>query len=500
MLPLDKANNIVIGNALRLDWLEVCPPTAPVDIVIETDNDLFATPLEQTEINLDEDNLGGETYICGNPPYAGSSKQTKSQKDDVESIFSKDVKKWRSFDYVACWFKKASDFAASNSSTRFALVSTNSICQGEQVPILWPLLYEAGQDIFFAVRSFKWANLASQNAGVTVVVIGLCNERDIRSRNLYDVPTSGEIQKTTVDDINAYLTQGRKLIVSAVSKPQDDRGMMIRGNMPSDGGNLILTTDEKNDLLESCPSHQKFIRNYLGSYEVINGQRRHCIWIEDDCLNEAMECSSVRKRVEKVREMRLASSAKSTRDYADQAHKFRQIQGFSKESSIVVTRVSSENREYLPTDLYTSESIFSDRNFVICDAPLWNMALIASRLHWVWIGTVCVRLEMRFSYSNTLGWNTFPVPNLTDENKADLTRCAEDILLARAAHFPKTIADLYKPEDMPDDLRAAHERNDETLERIYIGRRFKTDTERLETLFDLYTKMTSQPQKKVKRA
>jgi hypothetical protein len=157
----------------------------------------------------------------------------------------------------------------------------------------------------------------------------------------------------------------------------------------------------------------------------------------------------------------------------------------------VVARVSSENREYLPVGLEDKDTIVGDRNFALYDAPLWNLALIASRLHWVWIGTVCVRMRTDFSYSNTLGWNTFPIPKLTEQNKADLTACAQEILLARENHFPASIADLYDPESMPDDLRRAHERNDEVLERIYIGRKFKNDTERLEKLFDLYTKMTA---------
>ena len=189
--------------------------------------------------------------------------------------------------------------------------------------------------------------------------------------------------------------------------------------------------------------------------------------------------------------MRSESKAAETRPAAAFPHRFRQIQSVAIERTLVVARVSSEQREFLPIGLESKETIIGDRNFALYDAPLWNMALIASRLHWVWIGTVCVRLEMRFSYSNTLGWNTFPVPTLTAQNKTDLTRCAEDILLARESHFPATIADLYDPEKMPANLRAAHERNDETLERIYIGRRFKNDTERLEKLFELYTKMTA---------
>ena len=159
----------------------------------------------------------------------------------------------------------------------------------------------------------------------------------------------------------------------------------------------------------------------------------------------------------------------------------------------MVPRVSSENREFLPVDYLSSDSIIGDRNFALYDAPVWNMALIASRLHWVWIGTVCVRMRTDFSYSNTLGWNTFPIPNFTEKNKADLTRCAEDILLAREAHFPATIADLYDPENMPANLRSAHGRNDEVLERIYIGRRFRNDTERLEKLFEMYTKIAAAP-------
>jgi hypothetical protein len=191
--------------------------------------------------------------------------------------------------------------------------------------------------------------------------------------------------------------------------------------------------------------------------------------------------------------MRLESDAASTRAFADRPHRFKQIQGRGVESSIVIPKVTSEERPYLPVGLLSSDSIVSDNAFALYDAPLWNMALVASRLHLIWIATVCGKLETRYRYSNTLGWNTFPVPTLTEKNKADLTRCAEDILLAREAYFPATIADLYEPDSMPADLREAHERNDEVLERIYIGRRFRNDTERLEKLFELYTKMAASP-------
>jgi len=187
---------------------------------------------------------------------------------------------------------------------------------------------------------------------------------------------------------------------------------------------------------------------------------------------------------------RLESKAQSTRDFAKQPHRFVQRVGIASKWTIAVPGVSSENRPYLPCGLLEPESVISNKNFGIFDGELWNLAVVASRLHWVWIGTVCVRMRSDFSYSNTVGWNTFPLPKLTEQNKADLTACAENILLAREAHFPATIADLYDPETMPENLRRAHEENDETLERIYIGRRFKNDTERLEKLFELYTKMT----------
>jgi hypothetical protein len=240
----------------------------------------------------------------------------------------------------------------------------------------------------------------------------------------------------------------------------------------------------------------------VGSEELINGKQRYCLWIEDSDVDEAKRSPFIAQRLELVAANRSRSDASSTREYAAKPHRFVQIGGVANKTQILVPGVSSENRNYLPCDFMPAENIASNKCFGLYDAPLWNMALIASRLHWVWIGTVCVRLEMRFSYSNTLGWNTFPVPSLTDQNKVDLTNCAQDILLAREGHFPTTIADLYDPDAMPANLREAHDRNDETLERIYIGRRFKNDTERLEKLFELYTKMIAKeaaPKKRTAR-
>ena len=484
-LPLEKANWITCGNALQIDWLSVCPPTGK-GVKLRGD-DLFSTPLDQSEIDFV--NEGGETYICGNPPYLGSTWQSADQKADLKATFDGRTKSWKSLDYVAGWFIKAADYG-SHTPAAAAFVSTNSICQGQQVPILWPLIFQTGHVIHFAHTSFKWANLASHNAGVTVAIVGISNHAG-KLRHLFAIDENRKMVLKEVESINAYLVPGLNVIVSPKSKALDNRALMEWGNKPTDGGNFFLTSDERSALLATSPGAKKFIKRFLGALEFIRGQERYCLWIQDDEREQAEAIPEIRRRIGEVAKMRSESKAAETRPAAAFPHRFRQIQSVAIERTLVVARVSSEQREYLPIGLESDETIIGDRNFALYDAPLWNMALIASRLHWVWIGTVCVRLEMRFSYSNTLGWNTFPVPKLTAQNKSDLTRCAEDILLARESHFPATIADLYDPAKMPANLREAHERNDETLERIYIGRRFKNDTERLEKLFELYTKMTA---------
>ena len=455
--------------------------------------DLFETPLDQTDINFA--NEGGETYICGNPPYLGSTWQSDEQKADLKRIFDSRTKLWKSLDYVAGWFMKAADYAT-HAQSAAAFVSTNSICQGQQVPILWPLIFSTGNLIHFAHTSFKWANLASHNAGVTVAIVAISNHPP-KLRRLISVGDDASTVEKQVEFINAYLVLGQDVIVSPLTKPTDERGLMEWGNKPTDGGNFFLTHDERDVVLRESPKAMRFIKRFLGAQEFIRGEQRYCLWIEDTERSDAEVVPELKRRIDEVAKMRAESKAAETRPAAAFPHRFRQIQSVAQNYSLVVARVSSENREYLPIGLEDHRAIIGDRNFALYDTPLWNMALIASRLHWVWIGTVCVRMRTDFSYSNTLGWNTFPVPPLTEQNKADLTRCAEDILLAREAHFPATIADLYDPEKMPANLRAAHDRNDETLERIYLGRRFKNDTERLEKLFELYTKMTaSAPAKK----
>lgn len=483
-LPLSKENWITCGNALRLEWLSICPPTGTG--VIMHSNDLFSHPLDQSEIDFEKE--GGETYICGNPPYLGSTWQSKEQKSDLQTIFKGLTNSWKSLDYVAGWFMKAAEYGR-HTNTASAFVSTNSICQGQQVPILWPLIFNTGHEITFAHTSFKWNNLASHNAGVTVVIVGISNKAS-KTRRLLSTSESGELVEKKTENINAYLVPAQSVFVNRCSNSLSNLHEMLRGNQATDGGNLLLDNNDIDELGLTTIQKNKFIRHNYGSAEFIRGLNRYCLWIENDFVGEALSINTINERVERVRKLRLSSRDKGANEMASRPHQFREMH-IGTSHTIIVPRVSSENRQYLPVGLLKSYSTVSDSAFAIYDAPIWSLALIASRLHLVWIATVCGKLKTDFRYSNTLGWNTFPVPTLTTKNKEDLTRCAEEILIARERHFPATIADLYDSEKMPEDLRRAHDRNDEVLERIYIGRRFKNDTERLEKLFDLYTQMTT---------
>ena len=481
-LPLDSQNWITCGNALQIDWLSLCPPTG-TSVKLMGD-DLFSASLDQVQVEFE--NEGGETYICGNPPYLGSRGQTDEQKDEMKAIFDHRINNWKSLDYVACWFMKAADYGM-HADCSAAFVSTKSICQGMQVAILWPEIFSKGYQLLFAHTSFKWSNLASHNAGVTVVIAGISRCAP-KVRKLYSLNETGGMEVKEVGNINAYLVSGNDIEVQKIAKPLGCQAEMTFGNTPIDGGHLLMTEDEVQALGLTPEQHQTFIRNFYGSAEFIRGLSRYCLWVEDKNLDEALSIASIRNRIESVRAVRL-KGGKTANDIADHPHKFQRT-NVGKDHTIIIPSVSSELRLYLPVGLLPSATIVSNLAFASFDTSIWNIALIASKLHRVWVATICGQLGTSLRYSNTLGWNTFPIPTLTEKNKADLTKSAEDILLAREAHFPGTIADLYEPDAMPQNLFDAHERNDEVLERIYIGRRFKNDTERLEKLFELYTKMT----------
>jgi hypothetical protein len=486
VLPLDKENWITCGNALRLDWLQICPPTGTGVKIENSDGRLFAEKPDQPEIDFE--NVGGETYICGNPPYLGSTWQSDDQKEEIESIFYGRLKSAASLDYVSGWFMKAADYGAKTKSAA-AFVSTNSVCQGQVVPLLWPLIFRTGHEISFAHTSFKWKNLASHNAGVTVAIVGISGHNK-ETKKLYSTGVDGETEVKFAQHINAYLVNGPNVIVEKLSAHRDERGNMDAGGKPVEGGYLLLDSNARDEVARTAPGALAFLKRVYGANEYVKGQVRHCFWIPDEESQYAAAIPEVSKRLLSVASFRAKSPKAATNRAAQWPHRFDEVKQRGDEVITIVPVLTAEVREYIPAGLLPPGTIVTNLAFAIYDAPLWNLALIVSKLHFVWIATICGKFKTDYRYSNTLGWNTFPVPTLTDQNKSALTRCAEEILLAREAHFPATIAELYDPEKMPADLRAAHDRNDETLERIYIGRRFKNDTERLEKLFAMYTEMT----------
>jgi hypothetical protein len=457
LLPLQAGGKITCGNALRLDWEEICPP--PKD--------------------------GEEVYIAGNPPFLGSTYQSKEQKADLAFIFAKDVQSFAAFDFVAAWFFKASQYIRGRSA-RSALVSTNSLCQGYSVAALWPYVLGSDLEIAFAYRNFKWRNNAAANAAVICSIIGLRNQSPLPKR-LFDDGVEHQAQ-----NINAYLIDGPTVYVEGSRKGYFDLPVMEYGNKPVEGGHLILSPEEKERLEQEDPRIASFIRPFMGSQEVVRGTRRYCLWINEQCLAEAEDIPNIASRIALVRNFRQKSTDAYVRNKLfHRSHAFKQV--FTASShSILVPSVTSERRPYLPVVRVGADVISSNLNQVLYDAPEWCIALIASRLHLVWIATVCGKLKSDFRYSNTLGWNTFPVPKFTAEQLKQLGTSARRILKTRYQHYPKTIADLYDPDKMPDDLRQVHRENDDLLESMYMGRPFRNDSERLERLFKLYSARMAQ--------
>jgi hypothetical protein len=468
-LPLKDTNNIRHGNALRIAWESVCPHSDDPEV---------------------------ETYIVGNPPYLRFTYQNEEQKEDLSILLEGSIKGFKSLDYVVGWLWLARNYS-SNSQTSFAFVTTNSIFQGEQVPIIWPELIK-NHEIFFSISNFKWSNNASNQAAVICSIAGM--RRIMRGGKKYFY---SEGMRKEVDNINPYLAAAPNTIIQPRTQSISNLPKMLWGNKPTDGGFLILDKEEKASLLHDAPSASKFIKKYSGSAEYIRGYHRYCIWVEDHELDGASSIPPLRLRFQKVSEFRAASKAKETRGASSYGHRFRQIQDVAKQSSIIIPAVSSDRRRYIPIGVYGNDFIVSNSAFAIYDAPNFCVSLLSSLIHVAWVRAVCGKLKNDYRYSNTLGWNTFPVPDLTQDDKAALEKCAEDILLARDHYFEHTIAELYDPDHMEKkfpELWEAHQRNDEVLETIYNGKPFENDTERLEHLFARYVEMTSKPASKKKGA
>ena len=409
-LPLDAQNWITCGNALRLDWLSICPPTGKgVKLASE---DLFSTPLDQAQIDFE--NEGGETYICGNPPYVWTNDQTPDQKEDLKSLFEPYTKSWRALNYVSGWFLKLAKYGLA-SDCRGAFVAINTICQGQHAVIFWPTIFGLNHRISFAHDPFKWQNLAANNAGVTVVIVGLAPE-PIKNAKLYSEDENGSPVVRSVECIGPYLTANVGTLVAKHGTPISEVGEMVRGNMPYEGGNLLLSKKQKDDLIDSAPQAQEYILRISGSSEIIDAKPKYCIWIEDEKLDEASAIEEIECRLNAVRSLRKKNSDKNVVAMAATPHKFRETNK-GRKHTIAMPAVSSENREFLPAALLDSRHTITNRAYGLYDEELFNFSLLVSTLHIKWIGTVCGKLEMRYSYTNTLGWNTFPVPKLTKKTK-----------------------------------------------------------------------------------
>jgi len=451
IIPLKKSGTIKQGNATRKNWKEVCP-------INKTD----------------------EVYIIGNPPYLGSRNQNKEQKEDMAATFY-EVKDYKKLDYIACWFYKATKYIK-NTKVKYAFVTTNSITQGEQVALLWPLILNQHQEIDFAHQSFKWTNNAKGNAGVAVVIIG------VRNINTSDKFLYNQNHKQQVKNISPYLSDTSNVFVIPRTNSISNFPQMVTGSGPTDNGHLLLDEDEKNEILLNHPEAKKFIKNYIGASELIKRVNRYCIHITEDLVKEAYKIKALSERFEKVEIFRLNSKKTATQKKAKTPHFFDEDR-YKKSEFILVPKVGSERRKYLPIGYFDDSYVPSNTTKVIYDVQPWLFGVLTSRMHIVWVKAVAGRLKMDMQYSNTLCYNTFPFPNISNKQKENLNLYVFGIIEERAKHSGKTMAQLYNPDTMPKGLKQAHQELDEAIEKCYRLQPFKNDTERLEYLFKLYEDM-----------
>lgn len=451
ILPLKEAGRIVQGNSTRKDWNEVCP------------------------ISSDD-----EVYVIGNPPYYGSRKQSQEQKDDLKFVFRT---KYESLDYISAWFYKGANYIK-GFNAKFAFVSTNSICQGDQVALNWPRILNDNIEFYFAYQSFKWTNNAKGNAGVTVIIIGIRNISNQPKFLFFDS------YRKEVKNINAYLVDGTNIIVKGRSNPISEFPEMRYGNMPNDGGNLIITESEKKDFVSNDSKVRKWIKSFIGSEEFIKGHSRFCLWIPDTDMENAVSIIMIKNRLDKVVIHRINSSEKSTRAKAKNPNHF-YFTSHQNTDSILIPRHSSETREYIPIGFFDSETIIADSAMAIYNAQPWHFAIVTSRMHMVWVRAVGGRLKTDYRYSAKLCYNTFPFPEISLKQKENLNLYVFAILDERAKYPEKTMAQLYDPDTMPKGLKQAHRELDEAIEKCYRLQTFTTDTERLEYLFKLYEEMVN---------
>lgn len=474
-LPLTASGNIVCGNATRLDWEQVCPKGIK-GITVNKVQQMTIDELQQTK-QLELQGSDNEIYILGNPPYSGSSWQTNDQKLDLIRMFPKNKK----LDYVSCWFYKGARYIEGTNAS-LAFVSTNSICQGEQVPMLWPLILNDKIEIHLAYKSFKWTNNAKHNAGVTCVIIGLAN-KSTKSKKLFENNIKAE-----VSNITPYL-DNNTIIVSRVSTSISHLPEMTYGNMTYDGGFLTLTPDEKAKFISSDSKAEKFIRPIVSSSDFLKSTERYCIWVRDDELDEVKNISCLTERIEKVRTHRIASG-QVAKSLATKSYQFRYPKE-AKKTLFIIPIVSSERREYIPMGILSAKTVVTNACYGIYDAESWVFGVLTSKMHMTWIKAVGGRLKTDYRYSAELCYNTFPFPNINDNQKKKIEMHVNEILMEREKHSEKTMAELYDPDKMPEGLRRAHHDLDIAIELCYRKHPFESDEKRLEYLFKMYEIMTN---------
>lgn len=446
LLPLRDSGNIVQGNSLQINWKSVC------------------------------NNADSEVYILSNPPYMGFKMQDQKQKQDMERIFN-EVSNYKFLDYIACWFILASDYI--NENCKVGFVSTNSICQGVQVELLWPGIYKRSVDICFAHQSFKWSNNARSNAGVTCVIIGLQHKDAIKTKTLID-----NLSKSVVKNINSYLIDSSDVIVAKRRVPLSKLPKISDGSGALDGGSLILSREEKAQLILADERVKPFVRNYTGSNEFINGIERYCLWIEDNELEKALTISLLKERIDAVKRFRSNAGTRA-QTAISRPHKFAWINQ-PQQSQIIIPTVSSERREYIPMGFSDISVIVSNSASIVHDPEPYVFALLQSRMHMVWVKTIAGKLEERIRYTSSICYNTFPVPKLMKAAIFKLNESAFKILAVRESYSHLSLAQLYDPKKMPMDLKQAHIENDLLVEKLYKASEFKTDEERLERLLHYY--------------
>jgi len=452
LIPLKDTGKIVCGNAARIDWMDVCP----IDDV---------------------------TFICGNPPYQYGTKRTPEQSEDVLYALQ-DPKLNKHLDYVAIWFYKgAACVTATNAKLGF--VATNSICQGKQVGMLWSRLLALGVEIEFARTSFLWSNNAKGNAGVTCVVVGLvANAKG--PRRLYE----GDSVRI-VGHINPYLVDSRMdTLVHETRKPLSERPRVTFGNMPRDGGHLLMTRPERDELLEQHPDAQSFVRRFVGSNDFLKGFERFCLWIEDTDIDRARSFDAIDMRLGKVAAFRAASKKPGTREAASIPHRFVEIR-HQDTDAIVIPRHSSARRAYIPMGFLPSGTIISDAALAAYGAELWLFALLESRMHMSWMRAVGGRIKSDYRYSVSLVYNTFPFPSLNAQKRVLLAERSLSVLAARESFPDRTLDDLYDPEKMPVKLATVHNELDDTVDRLYEDRPFGSDDERVKSLLARYEQLVA---------